>query len=132
MHGEGVIIPLRVGAGRVVAGLARGQRKVRTPRAGCWVMPRRSDPTPAQQKAYRRWPERDQARLKWRGKNPPRARGNGGPAKGTPSKGQKEGVGRGGPGLLLQHRPRRGPRGGRLWTPATPGPQGEPTACARK
>ena len=72
--------------GRVVAGFARSRRKVRTPRAGCWVTPRRSDPTPAQQKAYRRWPERDQARVKWRGKSPPRLWRHGWPASVTWSK----------------------------------------------
>src|SRR5579884_1373497 len=33
-------------------------RKVRTPRAGRWVTPRRSDPTPAPQRTDRRWPRR--------------------------------------------------------------------------
>ena len=34
------------------------ERKVRTPWAGRWVIPRRSNPTPAPQKTNRRWPTR--------------------------------------------------------------------------
>jgi hypothetical protein len=56
------------------------ERKVRTSRAECWVTPRRSNPTPAPQRIDRRWPKRwdpngiaaDQARVKRRGKSPPR------------------------------------------------------------
>src|SRR3989442_15970827 len=96
------IIVYRGGVRRLVAGLARGWRKVRTPRAGCWVTPRRSDPTPAQQKAHRRWPAfsraSDQARVKWRGKSPPRSGRHGWAAKVTRGKAKKEGGGGGDPG----------------------------------
>ena len=58
----------------------RNERKVRTSWAGRWVIPRRSDPTPAPQRTNRRWPKRwdpnlvatDQVRVKRRGKSPPR------------------------------------------------------------
>ena len=63
--------------------VARGfgtERKVRTPWAGRWVTPRRSNPTPAPQKTNRRWPTRQdpnlvaaaQVRVKRWGKSPPR------------------------------------------------------------
>ena len=56
------------------------KRKVRTSGVERWVTPRRSDPTPAPQRTDRRWPKRqdpnrvaaDQARVKRRGKSPPR------------------------------------------------------------
>ena len=58
------------------------ERKVRTSGVERWVTPRRSDPTPAPQRTDRRWPKRqdpnrvaaDQARVKRRGKSPPRFR----------------------------------------------------------
>ncbi len=65
--------------GRVIARCESIGRKVRTPRAGRWVIPRRSDPTPAPQKANRRWlgdgglsVATAQARVKGWGKGPPR------------------------------------------------------------
>jgi len=39
-------------------GILCAGRKVRTPWAGRWVTPRRSNPTPAPQKTNRRWPMR--------------------------------------------------------------------------
>src|SRR3989475_3816295 len=107
--------------------VSRG-RKVRTPRAGCWVTPRRSDPTPAPQRIDRRWPSRGACR----GRN---ARPHLGSGKGetageetTPSRGDMDGTANVAPSKnkkedgrdatrsrLGRGRPRRGARGGGLW-----------------
>ena len=53
-----IILNLRGCEGWVIARCYGIGRKVRTPWAGRWVTPRRSNPTPAPQKLNRRWPTR--------------------------------------------------------------------------